>query len=844
MSSDEPVSGHATREAVVSLTPERWQQVKVLLSEALDAPVHSREAWLSDRTETDPELGREVLSLLAALQREPDRFESGPAGPVHLRALELLGTRAGPWLLVREIGGGGMGVVFEGQRADEHFHKRVAVKTISAGLGTEQVLRRFRLERQVLARLEHRNIAALFDGGVTQGGHPFFAMELVEGEPIVSWADAQALDVASRIRLFLQVCGAVQYAHRNLVVHRDLKPGNILVTQDGTVKLLDFGIAKVLGGDAEPDPVDLTRGEIPFTTAYASPEQVRGEPVSTATDVFSLGVVLYQLLAGRHPFNHDQPGADEVRRRIREVDPGPPSRSAGGALRRIPRAAQNELDAIVLMALRKEPERRYESVEEMARDLRRYLDGFPVTARPDRVGYRAGKFVRRNRAAVIGAAGMVVLLVAGLIGTASQARLAAVERDRARAAAVKAERVNEFLQATLGAADPSWYSESRRPGPQTTLGELLEDAGQRAEAHFAELPDALADVLRTVGRANQALRRLDLSLSQLERARALHVEAVGPASSAVAADEHELGMAHSAAGDLRLAEAWFRRSLATFRAAGDSVSDLYGRTLSDLGITLGTMGRPAEAEPFIRASAQHRRGLDSTSVANAIILGNLGLVLSQQGKLEEAEPVYRQALAAFDGHGREYFEKGYTLGNLAVDLILRGRPDEAIPLAREQVEVFSRGLGPNHVAVGYGWVNLARALHGRGEHGAALEAAGTAESIFRRSLPSDHPDLARTESIIGQVMASQGRLTEAERRLRRALAIRRAKLAAGSPHIADVELALGNLLARAGKRAEAESLLVAAGTTYGKVLAGSDPRRSAATRSLQALREQRAGGAR
>jgi serine/threonine protein kinase/tetratricopeptide (TPR) repeat protein len=826
------------------MTPERWQQVKRLFEAALAEPPSSRGAWLAGACGRDERLREEVESLLAALDAEPGRFETAPSLGLTAGDRSVteppMGTMAGPYRLVREIGRGGMGLVYEAHREDDQYRKRVAVKTVSRGGDPGLVLRRFRRERQILARLEHRNIAALFDGGVTPSGEPFFAMELVDGLPMTEYAEVHQLGAAARLQLFLQVCGAVQYAHRNLVVHRDIKPGNIMVTGDGTVKLLDFGIAKLLQDDDDPSGEGLTQagGGSPLTTAYASPEQVKGAPVTTATDVFSLGVVLYQLLGRRHPFNFDQPGVEEVRRRIRESSPELPSRVAGSVLRSLSRTAQDELDSIVLMALRKEPERRFGSVEELGQDIRRYLAGLPVLARPDTLGYRVRKLARRNRAAVIGSVGIGVALLTGFVATLWQAQVAREERDRARVAAERAERVSAFLQGTLGAADPSWYSQSSRPGPQTTLGELIEEAGRRAEIELAALPDALAEVLRTVGRANQALRRIDLATRQLERARALHVEALGATNVDVAIDEHELGMAYNAAGDLRLAESWMRNALTTFRAAGDSMSDQYGRTLADLGTVLSTMGRPADAEPFVRASAEHRRRFDSTSVANAILLGNLGLVLSQQGKLEEAEPVYRRALAAFGRYPREYFEKGFTLGNLAVDLVIRGYPDRALPLAREQINVFSRLLGPEHVAVGYGWVNLARALHGQSDEPRAMEAARTAETIFRKSLPEDHLDLARTESIIGQILAAQGNLPEAERRLRHALAIRRLKLAAGSPHVADVEFALGNLLLRARRFAEAESLLVSASHTYRQVLAGTDPRVAAAARSLQALQEQ------
>jgi serine/threonine-protein kinase len=827
----------------MEMNAERWQRVKALFDASLDQPVEARSTWLVKTVPDDVSLRAEVESLIAAHESDLDRFESGPPAALvdGVIADEPLpaGSMAGPYRLTREIGRGGMGVVFEAHRDDDQYRKRVAVKTLFRGSGSDLILRRFRQERQILARLENPHIARLLDGGVTTDGQPYFAMELVDGVPITAHVEVKKLPVRDRLQLFIQVCGAVQYAHQNLVVHRDLKPGNILVATDGAVKLLDFGIAKLLGHtDEEPDE-NLTdvQGASPKTTAYASPEQIANEPLTTSTDVFSLGVVLYEMLSGRHPFNYDRPGLDEVRRRIRDVTPVAPSQVPGNSLGSLPRTLKSDLDSITLMALRKEPLRRYSSVVLLSEDIRRFLDGQPVLARPDSGLYRMNRLVRRNRAAVAGAVVALVVLVAGVAATLWQARVATQERDNARRAAAKAEGVSRFLQHTLGAADPSWYSTTTaRPGAETTIGQILEAAGPRAEAELAESPDVLADVLRTVGRANQALRRGPISVQQIERARTLHASQLGPVHREVAIDEHEIGMAQLALGNFPKAEEWMRRSVATFRSARDTASDDYGRTLSDLGLVLSTLGRPADAEPWFRASAEHRWRFDSLSPANAILLGNLGLVLSQQGKLTEAEPVYRAALEAYKKHSREYYETGYTLGNLAVDLLLRGRMDEALPLVRQQIDVVTRTLGPRHVVVAYGWVNLARVQHARGEYDSAMVAAREAERIFTAaSLPPDHPDFARTELIMGQILAAQGKLVEGERRLRHAVDIRSAKLAPHSPHTADAQLALGRLLSRTGRQAEAKVLATRAYETYRSRLAEQDPRLGLTKRLLDSL---------
>lgn len=833
----------------MTVTTERWQAIKAVFERAMGVPRTERITWLRRECEADVDLFGEVQSLLVALDEEPERFESGPRSAldslVGAREDTLrVGMRVGPYELVREIGRGGMGAVFEGIHENVDVEKRVAVKTLARGMNTDELLRRFRRERRILSRLEHRNIAALYDGGATSTGVPYFVMELVSGEPIVEYAASHELDVLQRLGLFLQACGAVQYAHGQLVVHRDLKPSNILVAGDGTVKLLDFGIAKVLASDDTVDGLTNAARGTPHTTAYASPEQVHGDPVGTATDVFSLGVILYELLAVRHPFAWDQPRVEEARRRIREDTPPAPSSVAGGPLRVARRTTQEDLDAIVSMALRKEPQRRYDSVGALANDIRRSLAGHPVVAQPDALAYRVRKFVARHTTAVVAGTITACALIGGLAATMRQARIARDERDRAREATATAERVSAFLQSTLGAADPSWYSRGVRPGPQTTLGDLLADAGMRAEGELRDHPAALGDLLYTMGRANQALRKVDVSIAQLSRARALHTGSGGETSQRVAMDEHELGMAYAAKGDLAESERWHRQALRTFAAAGDTSSDAYGRTLGDLGTLLGQLGRPREGVPYVQASAAHRWRFDSTSVANAILLGNVGLLLSQQGKLDSAGVAYRRALALYDAQPREFFEKGFTLGNLAVDLVLMGHPQEALPLAREQIAVFSKRLGKDHPTVAYGWVNVARAQLALGELSLAKAATLEARRLFEKSLPADHPDMARCELLLGQIATAEGDYTVGEEHIRRAVAIRRAKLASGSTATADAVAALGRLLDRRGRYAEAESLLVASQRAYEAALVPSDPRVVAIVRSVTDLRARRAVGRR
>jgi tetratricopeptide (TPR) repeat protein/tRNA A-37 threonylcarbamoyl transferase component Bud32 len=421
-----------------SVISERWKQVEALFEQVVEGPTTERLQFLN--TIGDDELRREVESLLQAHDQagafidEPDRFFSSDSLGENGASFSP-GEIIDRYRVIREIGRGGMGAVFLAERADDQYQKQVAIKLIKRGMDTESVLRHFRNERQILAGFDHPNIARLFDGGTTESGLPYFVMEYVEGLPIDDYCNVHALSVVERLKLFREVCAAVSYAHRHLVIHRDIKRSNILITAEGAPKLLDFGIAKILQpGD---EPLATMTGMRLMTPEYASPEQARGQPVTTASDVYSLGVVLYELLSGRAPYKFPSQSPHEMARVITETEPKKPStgiaRSDGSSKSQIPnpKLLRGDLDNIVLMALRKEPERRYQSVEQFSEDIRRHLESRPVHARKDTFGYRSAKFMGRNKAALAAAALVLLILIGGIIATSRQAHIATREKARA-----------------------------------------------------------------------------------------------------------------------------------------------------------------------------------------------------------------------------------------------------------------------------------------------------------------------------------------------------------------------------------------------------------------------------
>jgi eukaryotic-like serine/threonine-protein kinase len=426
------------------VNPERWQYIKVTLHAALELTGTARAAYVAKITANDPELRLELESLIAAYAESADSFLNVPAAAMEdISEIDgsdpWVGKRIGPYQLIEQVGSGGMGEVYRAIRVDDEFQKQVAIKLIRVGEDSAFVVQRFRNERQILASFEHPNIARLLDGGTTGAGLPYFAMEFIQGEPIDVYCDRHKLDTSARLRLFLQVCSAVQYAHQRLIIHRDLKPNNILVDADGIPKLLDFGIAKILQlGERSENAAHTKSIYRMLTPGYASPEQAGGNPITTSSDVYSLGVILYELLTGRKPHLTGARPTEEPRRPsavVRRYDgaPGTPADLSAlreGSPRKLARRLRGDLDNIVLMALRVDPLRRYESVEQFAEDLRRHLSSRPVIARKDTLRYRAGKFFVRYAIGVAATVAVVFALLAALLVTARETQIAQRERER------------------------------------------------------------------------------------------------------------------------------------------------------------------------------------------------------------------------------------------------------------------------------------------------------------------------------------------------------------------------------------------------------------------------------
>ncbi|MEO1366645.1 MAG: serine/threonine-protein kinase, partial [Acidobacteriota bacterium] len=706
----------------------------------------ARSALLDAECGDDGDLRRTLERMLAELSRDETRDWIGSSIHGSLPVdLDQIPERLGPYRVTGEIGRGGLAVVLAAERDDREFRRRVAIKLIRRGLDTADLLLRLRQERQILARLDHPNIATLIDGGSTDDGRPFVVMERIDGEPIDLYGRGRPL--RERLELFVEVCEAVQYAHQSLVIHRDIKPANILVTAQGRPKLLDFGIAKVLQPSDDPDrPAPTVPGLRLLTPEYASPEQLRGEPLTTATDVYSLGVLLYELLTGERPHTLLLGDHRALEAAIGGAPPDRPStrlrRRGDGDARQLAKDVAGDLDTIALAALRPELDRRYASVEQLAEDVRRYLGDQPVRARADTVGYRVGKFARRHRFAVATAAVSAVILIALSLFALRQARLATQGR-------LASDRLSEMLISLFELPNPG-----DGQGETITALEVL-DRGAEQTDDLEGQPEVKARFLDTVG-------RVYYNLGTYARAERLFAQAV----------------------ELR-------------RAGGDPLA--LAESLKHLGEAWYQLGQIDRAEALFEESFEIRRkelGEDHVDQAGTLI--NLGAVRLWRRDLDGAERLWLRALEIRRRYPEELGDLAEMHDNLAALRERQGRTAEAEQHLKKALRFHGQFHGESHHETVRTMANLAALLHKGGDHASAEDLYRRALVGQIRALGPDHPQVARSQSNLSALLKDQGRLDEAEELLRRTVALLESRLGAEHAEVTYPMLHLADLLVKVG----------------------------------------------
>jgi tetratricopeptide (TPR) repeat protein len=792
---------------------EAWERVKQIFAAACELPEAALPAFLTASCAGDPALLREVESLLAARSGIGDSFIAQPAAGEALALIakretaEWIGRRIGAYRVLAELGSGGMGTVFLAARDDAEFERQVAIKVIRRGLDRAEIVSRFRQERQILASLEHPNIARLLDGGATEEGLPYLIMEHVEGVPIDRYCAETCLGIPEKLRLFLQICAAVQHAHRNLIVHRDLKPGNILVTRSGEPKLLDFGIAKLL----EPDPAEglTTAGERLLTPDYASPEQVLGEPITTSSDVYSLGVLLYEMLCGRPPYRLAGSSARELERLVCEEEPLPPSRAWGrereaagkDAAEKLRRQLQGDLDNVVLKALAKEPARRYSSVEHLSEDLERYLAGRPVQARRGGWGYRAGKFLRRHRLAAAAAAAVVLSLILGVAGVVWQARVARGQRDLAVRAA------NSMIyELAEGLSQMSGPTESRL-GLLTRAAAILDQAQEGpADPALARLQAdsnrILSQTYLTLGDLPHAAERAHLAEGRARRLAGRPGASLDDRST-LAGILIESADVRNALGDQRGASSRYEEAIALFETISRSPeASLRMRLATALALSRKgdrnyTEGDIAGARRLYEKCLRIVQALEPESERepkigeiHATTLERLGDVLDAQGDDPAACRRYSESLTLRQSAARRAPNDPSVTQRLALTLQLAGwcaevekRSEDARTRYRESIEMerlllaadpSNRSLATNLIG-GLGQMGNTFLSIGRAQEAARWyrEAVNLAHQLLEGQPQSVAvtAQAAALERLLGSALVASGHLGEGDSRLDTAIAL-------------------------------------------------------------------------
>src|SRR5947208_1276702 len=762
--------------------------VAELFKRAVDCPAEQRSGFLDEACGEDVELGREVESLLK-FDEDGDQFLEEPA--IDIAVESLLQTslkpdqRIGNYRVVSHIGSGGMGEVYLAH--DEKLNRQVALKLVRFGTGGEETARHFQREAQILASLNHLNIAQLYGAEIIPDGFSFLIIDDVEGVKIDKYCDDNRLSVRDRLEMFRRVCGAVHYAHQRLIIHRDIKPANILITKEGEPKLLDFGIAKLLDPEASMAGEQTVTFAAAMTPEYASPEQVRGETMTTASDVYSLGVILYELLTGQRPYRIKGRNPAEIARAITEQEPARPStaiaRSSGSSKSQgpNPKILRGDLDNIVLNAMRKESRRRYASVEQFSDDIRRHLEERPGSARKDTFSYRAAKFVQRNKVAVTAGALVAFAIVMGLIVALWQAENARQQRDLAHYERLKAERINTFLQRMLSFSNQSVTSVW--PVPQkkdVTVNEMLDRVTPQIEAELTDQPDVSAQVLRTIGSAYASQGRYDMAEKNLRTALNDEIQLYGENNPEVADTMSELGVLSYRQIRYEEANSLLEKAIAAYKTQRQANPASFkpaklALALDYLAATKLYQVDPYAAKPLMLEALRISSGAnlrDKDRLVVAFNKSDTGASMVYTGELEKGQALLHEALTEYRQISkRPQWEQGSTLTHLGAALTMQRQFDEAEKYLIEGERVYRETLGDKSFYLSANLNRQAILFSEKNDLKAAEEKARESLAVARDFSPENRVLWAGPMATLGKVLIKTGQVREGEDYLRQALAI-------------------------------------------------------------------------
>jgi eukaryotic-like serine/threonine-protein kinase len=822
----------------------RADRVAELVKSAVECGPEAWTGFLDEKCGTDPAMRAEIESLLRE-HEGASRFIEEPA--LHFIAETFVrdgtcvaGQLVGNYEILSLIARGGMGEVYLAR--DRQLHRKVALKLIRRGMSSEEIIRHFEREERLLAGLNHPNIAQLYGGGVTADGIPFFAMEYVEGRRLDEHCDEHKLATHERLELFRKVCSAVTYAHQHLVIHRDIKPANIRVSAEGEPKLLDFGIAKLL------EPTTLLGGEQTLTFAramtpeYASPEQVRGEAVATTSDVYSLGVLLYRLLTGQSPYRTKTNRPEEIARAITDQESIPPSTVLKERESRIEnrdlvdsRLIRGDLDNIVLRALRKEPQRRYESAAQFSEDIRRHLAGLPVLARKDTWSYRSAKFIRRNRVAVGAGALVLLALLGGVIAADWEAR--ATRQEKARA-----ESINSFLEQMLNYSNPqlALAGDNSRP---TTVTEAMDEAAKRLKSGaFADQPEVRADLERIIATSYAGQGKRQLADEHIQKYVALVTKLNGkdhPRALAATAIRARILFSD---GKMAESEKLYRQILPRQRAEqqrGNIKAEVLADELNNFAYLRRTQGDSHEAELLFRESLSLSPQFPrEESYLVGITRSTLASTLADQGKFEEAVRTAQEAVAEARQMGQADTPGfGFSLTVLAGLLTDNRHFGEADATLREAEAIFHQRVSPRSLWLADNLRNQAALLYEQDRFAESLERLTKTLDLYRQNFGTHYDNYPTALIIQGLILSKTGKVEEGEATLREAVRLRTNSLLRGHFWVALANDALGECLTIQGRYAEAELLLLQSYESLTSSQGTNNPRTRLALQRLVSLYE-------
>jgi serine/threonine-protein kinase len=830
---------------------DRWRELEPLLDELLDLENDARQSRLHELRDQDAELAGELAALLEAEEDATSMFDAPLEPPTVAGVGELrradrrLGSTVAGYTLIRRLGEGGMATVYLAEKPDAEFDHRVAIKLLKTDAPGDALMMRFQDEQRILAALNHSNIARFFDGGLTDDGQPYIVMEWIDGTPIDRYCDRHRLGLEARLELFETVCRAVEHAHHNLIVHRDLKPSNILVTDAGVVKLLDFGVAKLLDPEVDSNhgPGTLTSMYgAPMTPEYAAPEQFSGGAITTAADVWALGIVLYGLLTGTRPFEtraqlphqiaatvlgteplRPSTAVQKPRRSESDAEPDPEllAEARSSTPNRLAQRLRGDLDTIVLTALRKEPQRRYGSVEQLREDINRHRRHLPINARTESWPYLASRFLRRNWGRVAATAGVFLLLVGALT-------VALTERHQARREAAIAERVSDFMVELFRTSDPKYGREG-----SVTAADLLEEGARRVDSELGNEPELHARMLMVIGDSFIALGEADRAFDLLRQAEAVWRRTLGPTGDETLAARCTIASIHGLQGNLDRAEAIYAELL-EISHRHEIAPEVAATISNDYGLLMVERGEPEKAVALYEEALGHHRRNGSLESQDAIrTRNNLAMAFRLMGRNDEAEAGLREVLSMQRAmYDEPHPDIANTINNLAAARRRQGDLGDAERLYRAALEQRREIYGDIHPDVAQSINNIGSILYYRDDIDGAADHFEQAYEVWREFFGGDHPRVADGLTNLGALRRRQGRLDEAVELHRRA-ADMQARLHGPTNRLHGVALyRLGSSLSAQSDWTEARRALQQAHTILTTELGEAHPRTVAANVAL------------